>query len=109
MKLLKNESGRYVLGGYELTSGDVVEVKRGEQWERGRIEYSWEWQEYVVLLALGGMMRITSDILLRRPDGITGTYTSGEDSRVVVIGLRKSESANCSLTRQSRKCLDPGQ
>ena len=35
MKLLKNESGRYVLDGYELTSGDVIEVKRGEQWERG--------------------------------------------------------------------------
>lgn len=72
MKISKNESGRYVLEGDELTSGDVIEVKRGEQWERGRIEFSWERQEYVVLLALGGTMQITADILLRRPDEVAG-------------------------------------
>ncbi len=88
MKISKNESGRYVLEGYELTSGNVIEVKRGEQWERGRIEFNWERQEYVVLLALGGVMRFTSDILLRRPDGVAGKCTSEEDAGVVVIGLK---------------------
>jgi hypothetical protein len=87
MKLFKNESGRYVIDGYELTSGDVVEVKRGEQWERGRVEFNWERQDYVVLLALGGMMGLALDISLRRPDGVTGKYTGEEDAGVVVLGL----------------------
>ena len=51
-----------------LTSGDVIEVKRGEQWERGRVEYNHERRDYVILLTLGGTMQITSDISLRRPE-----------------------------------------
>ncbi len=89
MKISKNESGRYVLEGDELTSGDVIEVKRGEQWERGRIEFNWERQEYVVLLAFGGMMGFTPDILMRRLDRVTGKCTAGEDAEAVVIGLKE--------------------
>jgi|GEM_PF-1915537 hypothetical protein len=82
MNLFKNESGRYVLDGYELTSGDVIEVKRGEQWEGGRVEFSWERQDYVVLLALGGVIQITPDILLRRPDGTVRQCVSEEGASV---------------------------
>ena len=89
MNLFKNESGRYVLDGYELTSGDVIEVKRGQQWEGGRVEFSWERQDYVVLLALGGVIQITPDILLRRLDSVTGKCTGGEDADAVVTGLKK--------------------
>jgi len=65
MNLFKNESGRYVLNGYELTSGDVIEVKRGEQWERGRVEYDHERGDYVIVLALGGVMLFSADLVAR--------------------------------------------
>lgn len=66
--IFRNTRGRYELDQHELTSGDVIEVKRGEQWERGRVEYNHERRDYVILLTLGGTMQITSDISLRRPE-----------------------------------------
>jgi len=65
MNLFKNESGRYVLNGYELTSGDVIEVKRGDHWERGRVEYDHERGDYVIVLALGGVMLFSADLVAR--------------------------------------------
>lgn len=74
-------------------NAEAIEVKRGEQWERGRIEFSWEQQDYVVLLALGGTMQITADISLHRPDGGSWKCASEENAGVVVIGLKEKRDS----------------
>ena len=52
-KLMRNDIGRWEYAGYELTSGDPVEVLVAEQWIRGRIEYLHASQAYLLVLSSG--------------------------------------------------------
>lgn len=64
--LIRNAGGRYELHGRELTSGTTVEVRRGTQWEAGCVEYDPDRQDYVIVLSLGGTMRITPSLCVRQ-------------------------------------------
>lgn len=64
-ELIRNAYGRYELNSHELTSGSPVEVQRGERWEVGRVEFDPDEQDYVILLSLGGTMRITPTLRAR--------------------------------------------
>ena len=51
--LAKNDCGRWEFDGYELTSGDRVEVLVGSTWVLGRIEYLHGSHGYALLLPSG--------------------------------------------------------
>ncbi len=63
--ILKNKYGRYEFDGHELTSGTPLEVLRGDRWERGCVEFDWDREDYVILLALGGTMTMRPDLSVR--------------------------------------------
>ena len=67
--LKQNSFKRWELGEHELTSGSVLEIQLGDHWITGRMEYSHEWQMYVLLVPNGkATILLTSSLTARLPE-----------------------------------------
>jgi len=56
--LIKNSLQRWELDGYELTSGNLIEVKMGNHWNH-------DYQRYVIHVKGNGVLLITSSLAVR--------------------------------------------
>lgn len=66
--LKQNSFGRWEIGQHELTSGSVLEIQLGGHWVTGRVEYSHEWQMYVLLIPNGkATILLSSSLTVRLP------------------------------------------
>jgi len=63
--LIKNSLQRWELDGYELTSGNLIEVKMGNHWIRGVVEWNHDYQRYVIHVKGNGVLLITSSLAVR--------------------------------------------
>lgn len=62
----QQDTGRWLLDGEELTSGDPVEVLLGGHWITGNIEYATP-NGYVMLITGGGTLLLSNRLTMKRP------------------------------------------
>ncbi len=67
--LTQNPLKRWEFGQHELTSGSALEIQLDGHWITGRVEYSHEWQMYVLLIPNGkATILLSSSLTVRLPE-----------------------------------------